>query len=215
MSWKSSPASETISLSLNMGQCGSVRRLNSHLFRYEEFTWGSMFLLEEGGQGSGLIGKNCDSVCLLKHLQISLLHSNAVHRPVKVELWVRDAVFDQHGEVFCCSQQRMPVGTWNDTSSLHNTATSNKYSNMVNVLLLRQLSVYFKWAPWEHFTGPCSGGVVLTQSRLYTWVENYFHAEFLVREATNIKGAVSSGRKAYRCPGDHCVPRHSCSHPHK
>lgn len=55
-------------------------------------------------------GENCDSVCLLKHLQISLLHSNAVHRPVKVELWVRDAVFDQHGEVFCCNQQRMPAG---------------------------------------------------------------------------------------------------------
>lgn len=27
------------------------------------------------------------------------------HRPVKLELWVCYAVFDQHSEVLCCSQQ--------------------------------------------------------------------------------------------------------------
>ena len=49
-SWNSSPASETMCLRRNMGQSGSVVRLNSHLFRYEELICGSMFLLGEEGR---------------------------------------------------------------------------------------------------------------------------------------------------------------------
>lgn len=50
MSWNSSPASETMCLRRNMGQSGSVVRLNSHLFRYEELICFSMFLLGQEGR---------------------------------------------------------------------------------------------------------------------------------------------------------------------
>lgn len=92
---------------------------------------------------------------------------------MNVELWVCYAVFDQHSEVLCCSQQRMSVGQKQQVKP-YLLYTMNTIT--LQVFLLRQLGVYFKRAPWDHFTRLDSCGIVLTQPRQDAWVDMYLHS---------------------------------------
>lgn len=74
-----------------------------------------MFLLEEGRQAFLL---KSHSIKPLPAGVVFFLHSDAVCSLVKVELWVGDAVFDQHSEVFSLGQKCSPVRQGNGTISL-------------------------------------------------------------------------------------------------
>lgn len=92
---------------------------------------------------------------------------------MNVELRVCYAVFDQHSEVLCCSQQRMSVGQKQQVKPYLLYTMS---AIILQLFLLRQLGVNFKRAPWDHFTGLDSCRIVLTQPRQDTWVDMYLHS---------------------------------------
>lgn len=82
----------------------------------------------------------------LKHL---CLRANTVvreHEPVKVELRVCDAVFYQHCEVLCRSQQCLSVGRELITLGLVCAILPAK-TEALQQFLLRQPCVHFKWTP--------------------------------------------------------------------
>lgn len=162
MSWNSSPASETMSLRRNIGQSGSVLRLNSHLFRYEDLICDGMFLLRV---------KRRQTLDIMMHNKIYCTQPTD-ESPFMTHLWTLN-----FGYIMLFLINTVKFSATASTAGLRERRVRNDLHYNIKlqqceIHSLRRRGVKFKRAPWEHLAGLDSGGIVLTQPCQYTWAEH-------------------------------------------